>query len=91
MPTKNQFSAELSRFGANVRRERTAHKITQERLAELADLNIRTVQKIEAGEINILITTACRIQWAIGCTWEKLMPENPNAKKSQLDRRVKLR
>lgn len=27
------------------RRERSARKITQEKLAELADLNIRTVQK----------------------------------------------
>jgi transcriptional regulator with XRE-family HTH domain len=59
--------AELSRFGANVRRERTARNITQEKLAEKADLNIRTLQKIEAGELNILITTAVRIQRGLGC------------------------
>jgi DNA-binding XRE family transcriptional regulator len=46
--------------------------MTQERLAELADLNIRTVQKIEAGEVNILITTAIRLQRALGCAWDKL-------------------
>ena len=39
--------------GANLRRERTARGLTQERLAELADLNPRTVQKIEAGDITI--------------------------------------
>ncbi len=47
--------------------------LTQEKLAELADLNIRTVQKIEAGDINILITTLIRLQEAIGCQWEKLL------------------
>ncbi len=48
-------------------------KITQMELAELADLNIRTVQKIEAGETNILITTAARLRKAIGCPWERLI------------------
>ena len=48
--------------------------LTQEKLAELADLNIRTVQKIEAGDINILITTLTRLQAAIGCQWESLLP-----------------
>jgi DNA-binding XRE family transcriptional regulator len=48
--------------------------LTQEKLAELADLNIRTVQKIEAGELNVLITTAIRLQRALGCVWESLLP-----------------
>ncbi len=74
MPPSKQIAAELSRFGANVRRERTARNITQEKLAEKADLNIRTLQKIEAGELNVLITTAARIQQALDCNWERLMP-----------------
>ena len=73
MPLAKEIAAELSRFGANVRRERTARSITQEKLAERADLNIRTLQKIEAGELNVLITTAARIQRGLGCSWEKLM------------------
>ena len=56
-----------------MRRERVARHLTQEKVAELADLNIRTVQKIEAGEINILITTAQRIQKVLGCPWDRLM------------------
>jgi DNA-binding XRE family transcriptional regulator len=47
--------------------------MTQEKLAEKADLNIRTIQKIEAGSINVLITTASRIRHALGCDWNKLM------------------
>ena len=49
------------------RRERTARWLTQERLAELADLNPRTVQKIEAGPITILVTTLQRLRAALGC------------------------
>ncbi|MGD9367716.1 MAG: helix-turn-helix transcriptional regulator [Desulfobacteraceae bacterium] len=68
-----QIQKELKRFGGNLRRERNARKITQEKLAELTHLNVRTVQKIEAGQTNILITTAKRIQKALGCTWQSLL------------------
>lgn len=64
---------QLKTFGGNVRRLRTEAGITQEKLAELADLNIRTVQKIEAGKTNILITTTVRIQKALDCEWSDLM------------------
>ena len=74
MPKKDPISRQLEQFGANLRRERDARKITQESLAALADLNIRTVQKIEAGQTNILLTTVLRLQKAIGCDWDALMP-----------------
>jgi DNA-binding XRE family transcriptional regulator len=70
---KNAVKTQLSTFGGNVRRLRSARGITQEKLAELADLNIRTVQKIEAGQTNILITTVARIQTSLGCEWNELM------------------
>jgi transcriptional regulator with XRE-family HTH domain len=50
-----------------------ARTITQEQLAEMADLNIRTLQKTEAGETNILVTTAMRLQAAFRCHWDALM------------------
>jgi len=68
-----QIKNELKRFGSNLRRQRTALRMTQEKLAELSDLNVRTIQKIEAGQTNILITTAKRIQKALGCSWDKLL------------------
>jgi transcriptional regulator with XRE-family HTH domain len=73
VPTRTQIKTQLKQFGANVRRERVAKGLTQERFAELVDLNIRTVQKIEAGHINILVTTLIRIQRALGCPWNKLI------------------
>lgn len=32
------------------------------------------VQKIEAGDLNVLITTAIRLQRALKCPWERLLP-----------------
>lgn len=74
MPPTTIIARQLKAFGANLRRERVARGITQERLAELADLNIRTLQKIEAGQTNILLTTAARLQKALGCKWDSLVP-----------------
>jgi DNA-binding XRE family transcriptional regulator len=73
VPIKRQFAAQLKAFGANVRRERVVSGLTQERLAEKADLNIRTLQSVEAGELNVLVTTAMRLQKAMGCEWKDLM------------------
>ncbi len=73
MPAKKEIRAQLERFGANVRRERYARGLTQQQFAESVDLNIRTVQKIEAGDINILLTTLLRIQRALRCRWSKLV------------------
>lgn len=72
MPSPSEIQRQLKRFGDNLRRERMAKGVTQERLAEMADLNIRTLQKIEAGQTNILITTAIRLREALGCPWERL-------------------
>jgi DNA-binding XRE family transcriptional regulator len=63
----------MREFGTNLRRARTSRGVTQQKLAELADLNIRTVQKIEAGKINILVATASRLQKALGCPWDELV------------------
>ena len=60
-------------LGANIRRERTVRGLTQENLAELADLHLRSLQKIEAGEINLLVTTVLRIKRSLKCSWDKLL------------------
>ena len=54
--------------------ERVAKGMTQLKLAELADLNIRNVQRIEAGETDLLLSTSVRIRKALKCSWERLMP-----------------
>ena len=67
-------AALLQAIGANVRRLRIEADLTQEKLAELVGINPRTVQKIEAGKLNILVTTFSRIQGALGCQADQLLP-----------------
>ena len=64
----------MKMFGDNVRRERCSQGLTQDKLAELAEISTRNLQKVEAGELNILFTTIVRIQLALKCAWKKLMP-----------------
>ena len=58
-------AAQIKSFGRNVRRERMAKKITQEKLAELVDLNIRTVRR-SGKAVNILLTTVLRLHRRAG-------------------------
>jgi len=48
--------------------------MSQEQFAELADINARTLRRIEAGEIDNLITTVARIRIALSCRWDGLVP-----------------
>ena len=73
MALDSKQTAQIKAFGQSVRRARMDKKITQEKLAELVDLNIRTVQKIEAGDVNILLTTVQRLHRALGCSWDEIL------------------
>ncbi len=73
MSSVNEIKRQLKQFGTNLRRERVFRHLTQEKLAELADLNIRTLQKIEAGQTNILVTTAARLSRALKCGLNELI------------------
>lgn len=76
MPTGRKRKGDddmLARLGANIERARTASGLTQEKLAELADLHPRVVQKIEAGETNLKTTTLFRLHSALACPWERLV------------------
>jgi transcriptional regulator with XRE-family HTH domain len=73
VPLDRQQALQLKNFGNSVRRERVKQRITQERLAEMVGLHPRTIQKIEAGKVNLLYTTVMRIQRALRCPWENLL------------------
>jgi len=68
---------QLKTLGVNVRRERLRRGLTQDRLAEMTELASRNIQRIEAGELNILVTTLSRIQKALKCPWENLLGNHP--------------
>lgn len=63
----------LRSVGDNIRRERKAAGLTQEKLAEKADLAPRVIQKIEAGQITILISTLRRLRKVLGCRYDDLL------------------
>ena len=56
-----------------MRRLRLRAKLTQEGLAEQVWINPRTIQKIEARKLNILVTTLARLRAALDCRWDELM------------------
>ncbi len=74
MPLRKKEWNRLKVYGANVRRERVRKGWTQEKLAEESEIATRNLQKIEGGEINVLLTTAFRIQLALRCSWKRLGP-----------------
>ena len=76
MPLTANQSTFLAAVGGNVRRLRVARKLTQEALAELVGVNPRTVQKIEAGKLNVLATTLERLKVALKCDWDELMDDS---------------
>jgi len=59
-------------FGANVRRERVRQGMTQEQLAERAEIATRNLQEIEAGKTNLRYITAYRIRLSLRCSWQRL-------------------
>ena len=60
-------------FGRNVCRLRNEAKITQEKLAEMADISRRFLQEIEAGTKNPTVDVITRIRIALKSTWQDLL------------------
>jgi len=58
----------LSAFGSNLRRERETKKLTQEKLAEKADLDPTYISGIERGVRNPSLLSIVRIAKALGTT-----------------------
>lgn len=63
----------LSKFGQNLVRLRSASELTQERLAELADVHPRYVQKLESGKAHPSLVVLSRLRKALSCEWNDLL------------------
>ena len=55
--------------------------LTQERLAERADLNPRMFPEIKAGDITVLVTTLACLREALGCDWKRLLGRAGSARR----------
>jgi transcriptional regulator with XRE-family HTH domain len=52
-------------FGAAVRAQREARQLTQEQVAELADLHTNYVSSVERGERNLGLHNVARLAYAL--------------------------
>ena len=76
-PTQKRGAQQL--FATNMRRIRLEKKLTQEKVAEVADLHPNYVSSVERGERNISICNIARIALALGVGMEALVAAAPSA------------
>jgi len=84
-----------TRLGQNVVKLRHLSGITQEKLAELAEIDRRYVQRIEGGTANPGVEVLTRLRIALNCNWDELLnrwskPQNQSEHQKSL-RRQELR
>jgi transcriptional regulator with XRE-family HTH domain len=63
----------LSIFGRNLSRLRSAAGLTQELLAERADIHARYLQKLESGTAHPSLVVLSRVKAALKCEWNELL------------------
>ena len=65
--------SQLRVLSRNVRRLRETAGLTQEKLAEKADIATRTVQFIEAAQFGASLAVLIRLRRALDCRWDVLL------------------
>ena len=73
MKVKGYPKKVLLQFGRNLAKLRREAGWTQEVLAEKVDLNVRHLQKIEAGEVSPSFGSIHRLRSALEVSWNLLM------------------
>jgi transcriptional regulator with XRE-family HTH domain len=74
-PHNRQKMPKRKAFGLKVRMRRFEIGITQEELAEKADLHPTYLGSVERGERNIALESIIAIAKALGCSPKELMPD----------------
>ena len=72
-------------IGANVKTARLATNMTQECLAELADVHWQTVSNIENGKFPCPVTTFARISQALGVSANRLLEGVPEPSPGRME------
>lgn len=63
----------LKKFGEHLRKTRKSKKLTMEALANLADIELSQVHRIETGKVNPTLTTIFLLSDALETTPSKLL------------------
>ncbi|MDE6593701.1 MAG: helix-turn-helix domain-containing protein [Oscillospiraceae bacterium] len=65
-----------SKIGANIRELRRSQKITQEKLAEKANLSVRYISNIEKSDKHISLETLIKLASALNVTADRILRGN---------------
>lgn len=78
MITNSDLNKQYSLFANNIKSLRKKHSMTQENLAEKADISISYIKQIESGKDykNISLTIILKISKALDTTIQNLFEEN---------------
>ena len=72
-PMQRVSQQQLKTLSRNVRRLREQAGLTQERLAEKADIAPRSLQFIEAAQFGASLAVLIRLRRALNCSWDELL------------------
>jgi DNA-binding XRE family transcriptional regulator len=64
---------QLKQFCANLKRLRAKSCLSQESLAELAEISPRYLQFVEAGKFGVSFAVLLRLRRALKCDWDDLL------------------
>jgi transcriptional regulator with XRE-family HTH domain len=62
-----------TKLAKNARRFRKAAKLTQQDVAEQAQLELSTILRLEHAKFDSTLSTVSRVRKALGVSWEKLL------------------
>lgn len=65
MVSKSDSSEQLKQFGENLRKIRKSKKLSMEQVANLAEIEVSQIYRIETGKINPKLTTILLIAMAL--------------------------
>lgn len=71
-------------LGQRIREERTKYRLTQEQLAEAAEINESYIGQVERGEKNPSLETLVSIANSLGVTVDYLLQDEVNVKPNSL-------
>jgi transcriptional regulator with XRE-family HTH domain len=70
---EKKYVKQILRFGANVKMLREKRSFTQQQLADLCEVDIRTIQRIERGEFGVNLHILYALADALDVTIVKLV------------------
>jgi transcriptional regulator with XRE-family HTH domain len=72
---KMAYSSQLKKLGKKIKKLRLSKKLTQQKLADLCEVDIRTIQRIEKGEHGVSLQIIFALADSFGITIVELFKD----------------